>query len=177
MPEPEEKPDPPESGGGDVAKLKGALEKERELRKAAEKKAGELQGSVTDLEARFAAIEKEHKAASAKLGAYELGEKRRAALDKAVTAAGDKIVVDREKAEKLIAKLGNAETLDADVAEIVATLATPKTAPERKVSGQPETKPENTAGKSLTQLYRENPEGFKAAAQEGAKKAGYFQTE
>ncbi len=139
------KPDDEATGGSkspdeDVAGLKSALEKERKARKDLAQQIRELR----EIKDRASEDERKLQEYQAKLAEYEFRDKRDAALDDAiakVTRDGT-FTVDRAKAARLAGKLGNAGTLEADVAEIVDLLKAPAAEPEQRrrepvMKGQP----------------------------------------
>ena len=132
------KAEPEKPSGEDISGLKSALEKERKARKELVQQIKELR----EIKDRASEDEKKLQEYQAKLAEYEFRDRRDAALDSAIAGAtkDGKFSVDRGKAGKLAGKLGNADTLEADVAEIVDLLKAPVEEPKRKepvMRGQP----------------------------------------
>lgn len=190
-----EKPTGGEPGGGgaapegdkkdDLAGLKSALAAERKQR-------GELQKSVAELTAKAAKgeeVTKELEAVNKKLSAYELRDTRDAALGKAIEAVtkDGKFDVNREKASKLAAKLGNPETMEADLAEIVDALKVEKKGDEpnpkpgeRKppIAGQPSSegagKTTELDPKDWAKLKKTDPVAYEAMIKERRGKTKFL---
>jgi hypothetical protein len=160
-------------GGDDLAGLKSALEKERQ---AAKELKGQLK-ELRELSGKGKQAAEELEQLKGKLAEYEFREARNGALAKAVEEAmkDGKSVVDISKAEKLVAKLGRADTLEADVAEIVELLKTSVTE-EKKRPGIPGRTADDDGGtttemdpKDWAAFRRSNPEGYKRMIEERQK--------
>lgn len=157
------------SGDDDVAGLKSALEKERQAvkdLKAQMKELGDLAKKAKDADK----IAEQLEGLKGKLGEYEFRDARDAALGKAIEVAtkDGKFEVDADKARRLVAKLANRESLEADVAEIVETLKAEKREEQKlkdpALKGQPA---KNGSGKTTevpyadwARLKREDPEAY-----------------
>lgn len=172
------KPDGDGKKDDDTGGLKSALEKERQARK-------ELQGQLKELReasTQGADAAKKLESLEKKLAEYEFKESREAALAKAIEAAtkDGKFVVDREKAARLVAKLGSAATLDADVAEIVDTIkgeAVAAKKPDPVMKGQPaksgEGKTTDLPYQEWARLKREDPEAYDAMLKHRRSAGGF----
>ena len=159
----------------DVSGLKSALEKERAAVKEMKAQLRELK----ELSGKGKEAAEELEQVRGKLAEYEFQEARSGALAKAVEAAaeGGKFSVDVSKAGQLANKLANAETLEADIAEIVDLLKAPvgETPTKQKpaINGQPD----GGSGGTTTELdpskwaefRRRDPEGYKAMIAERQK--------
>ncbi len=169
----EEDPDDGGKPGSDdaVAGLKSALQKERDANKDLRKQLKDL----TDQVNQGGDATKELETLKAKLADYDFRDQRDTSLEqaiKAVTSDG-KFVVDREKVAKLAAKLRDAETLEDDLAEIVETLKTEKSAAGNNggggqdkppITGQPTNDDDTTDDldpKHWAELKRKDPEAYR----------------
>jgi hypothetical protein len=180
------------SGGDELHGLKSALEKERgqvkELRQEM-KELRELAAKAKDGEK----AQEDLKAVQEKLNRYEFKEKRSEALAKAIAEAtkDGKSTVDEAKARKLAAKLGSADSLDQDVAEIVEVLLTPVAKKDGDEDEEEEGKGTTKKGKAMkgqppkgggegrttelphsewAKLKREDPEAYATMIAERRKK-------
>jgi predicted RNase H-like nuclease (RuvC/YqgF family) len=150
----------------DTAGLKSALEKERAARKELQAQLKELR----ELSSKGAEATKKLQSLERKLAEYEFREKRDAALAKAIEAAtkDGRFIVDRDKVAKLAAKLSAADSLEADIAEIVDALkveAAPKKS-DPALKGQPtkagDGKTTDLPYHEWARLKREDPEAYEA---------------
>lgn len=159
--------------------LKSALAKERAAAKELRAQLTELR-SITDKSGDAA---KELEQLRARLGEIEFRDRRSALLQAAIQKTG--AAVDIAKAERLVAKLGNPATIEADIAEIVEVLTPP---PASLPTGTPAkaqpTSPPPLRGQppksgqlatdlpksEWTRLAREDPEGYRAMIE--ARRAG-----
>lgn len=164
--------------GEDVTGLKSALEKERLARKELQQQLKELR----DLSGKGEEAAKELEKLQKKLAEFEFKEARGAALEKAIGEAtkDGKFSVDREKAAKLAAKLGNGQSLEADVAEIVELLKVeaPVGGAKDEKKGDPPFKgqpPKHEGAKGevpyaqWAELKRTDPEAYKRMIEERRK--------
>jgi hypothetical protein len=158
---------------GDEAKTLLA-QRERELSETRQRLAS-LEKSLLDVKDLPAALE----SARTELNEFHLKEARRNAVNevvKKVTADG-KFEVDAPVLEKYAERLSDKDKLEADILSFAETAKREKRgggAPQRSTTGQPPAEGGDDGQKSLTDLYRQDPEAYKRALAERVKGKRFF---